>query len=324
MLFETVWRVGGMLVALTLGCTAFAEPSARLTKTTPVTLGGSPFSVATAKELRAAGIPEKFIERRRGQPITVTFEKHPLRRWSLSQGSYPDFVARVLEALGDTNAVYVGDGEIQISSGPRRVLIAALVHFRDELAKQGLALRIVKLARDDEQNARVRGDANSDHLIGFAADVVVTVAACSSNDIVCSVRAAILEKSPLEQRLRILMAVHAVGIQQLNIYPPDAKERKGLGVSLHLGMSPFRNGAQGEKVGNVDATGVRRVGYSGPQKGKLGALTKLAAKYVSPDGIAMKDVFERVLRNDPPEQYRSIFDAVRSGDIDRLRALAKL
>ena len=88
-----------------------------------------------------------------------------------------------------------------------------------------------------------------------------------------------------------------------------------------MGMSPFRNGALGELLGEVHAEGTRRVGYETAQKGILGALTPEAADYIGIEGRRMKDIFMQVLHNDPPAYYRDLYDAVRTGDMDLLRIL---
>ena len=81
--------------------------------------GSRPFVVATRVELLAARVPLRLIHSTIGELATVTLEEKPRWRWNSSQGSYPQFVAKMLRAGGDSNARYLGKGKIEITGGPR-------------------------------------------------------------------------------------------------------------------------------------------------------------------------------------------------------------
>ncbi|OGG53553.1 hypothetical protein A2851_03890 [Candidatus Kaiserbacteria bacterium RIFCSPHIGHO2_01_FULL_53_29] len=262
------------------------------------------FQVATQDALRAAGVPARFIGKNTGMPITVTFEEMPKNRWDSSQGSFPQYIAETLAAVGDPNAKYLGNGRIQITNGPRQILLDTLVTFNTQLQKEGLVLNYITLARDDVQNKNVAGDQNSDHKIGFAADGNVTVRPCSSGDTACAANARVLNNNQSERHLRILRAAHAAGVQQLNMY---GKLPLVAGESLHIGMSPFRNGAPGETLSSgVNTEGVRRMGYGDAQRGQIAKLSPSAARYPG-----MQEAFDRMLHNPPPLQYTLVYDAIR-------------
>src|SRR5262249_39647876 len=158
------------------------------------------------------GIDQKFLGADNGKPITVTFDECPLERWCSSHSgqSYPKYIADTLNALGDTNAKYLGKtgdgtrGNIQVTSGPRKILIDTLARFKQELDKQGLDLNYIRMQRDNASNADVGGEPNSDHLIGLAADANVTAKSGAL--------------SPLEIQKRILIAAKNAGVQQMNMY----------------------------------------------------------------------------------------------------------
>lgn len=291
--------------------------AAGLTRAEGVTSG---FNIATAEYLTLDGIAADLVRTKQGRAITVSLEEHPTMRWNSSWGSYPKFVADTLRILGDANALYKGHGALQVTGGERVLLADTVKRFRAQLEQRGLRLRLVTLDRDIGSNHRVHGDINSDHLIGLAADGVVSVAPCAK-PADCRERDR-LARTPLEQQLRIIEAATAAGAQQLNLY--GVLHEEGDGQSIHIGVSPFRNGGKGEMLGKVAVDGVRRIGYGSAQKGEPGTLSKAAATYVGFDGTTMRDAFQKLLHNPPPSGYATIFEAIREHDLEKLKTLLQV
>lgn len=288
-------------ILTSLACSAAETPNPAVTA----------FSIATAPYLAVNGVPRRFIEPRR-EAVKIRYEEYPSARWNALWGSFPKFVADTLRVLGDENARYEEHGALQISRGPRVILIDTVANFAAELEKRGLQFRLITLDRDITENHLVGGDVNSDHLIGFAADGAITVV-CEEKTPPCAALASVSE-----QQLRIIEAASAAGVQQLNLYGA----LHGVpGQSVHVGASPFRNGSAGEMLGQIPANDTRRIGYGGPQKGELGRLSSSSERYVGFDGVRMKDAFDRLLRNPPPRGLEQIYEAIRDRDLGRLRAL---
>lgn len=278
-----------------------AEPS-----NTPVPA----FGISTPSQLLLNGIPLRLIGAQQSLTVEVAFAEIPSTRWNAAWGSYPQFVANTLRALGDQNARYEGNGKFRVSRGPRNILIDTIARFKTELGRRGLRLEVLTLERDITKNHSVGGDVNSDHLIGLAADGVVT-ARCFVIDLDCEG----IGRNALEMQLRIVEAAIASGAQQLDLY---GALRGVSGQSIHIGVSPFRNGSVGEMLNASKADGMRRIGYGGAQKGDPGSLSPAAAKYVGRDGTSMKSAFERLLHNAPPRGYESLYQAIRDRDLGKL------
>lgn len=273
------------------------------------------FEIATREYATARGIPEKFVPAT-ARTTVVQLEESPSSRWDSSWGSYPQFVSDTLYMLGDTEAEYLGAGRMQVTYGPRKVLIDTLQRFSRELEKRGLELRLHMLSRDLSANGNVHGDTNSDHMIGLAADGAVVLRPCPPAGS-CSEREK-LSDNPLEVQLRIIIAATAAGAQQINMYGRFNTLR---GQLIHIGVSPFRNGGPGEMLGNVPADGTRRIGYASAQKGAVGKLSPDAERYVGSDGTEMRVAFQHLLQNPPPPGYRTLYEAIRARNLDWLEDL---
>lgn len=275
------------------------------------------FDIASADYLTDHGISPELLRTKDGKVVTIALQEYPAMRWTRSLGPYSKFVVETLRALGDTNAVYKGSGSLQVSGGERKILVDVVATFREQLKLRGLQLRIITLDRNVAENRDARGDVNSDHLIGFAADADVTALPCSTS--AGRSECEKLTRTPLEEQLRIIEAALVSGAQQLNLYGVQRSE--GPGQAIHIGVSPFRNGARGEMLGNVPVEGLRRIGYGSAQKGKPGTLSPAAARYVGFDGTKMQDVFNALLHAPPPHGYEGIYNAVREHDLEKLKAV---
>ncbi len=270
----------------------------------------SAFDISSRQYAIERGIPARLVAHE-SQTTTVALEEAPTSRWDPTWGSYPTFVADVLYTLGDSNAEYVGQGRVRVSYGPRKVLVDTLQRFSAELENRGLRLQLHMLSRDLSSNGNVRGDANSDHLIGLAADGRVVLATCGKA-LMCDARN-YLAQNPLEVQLRIILAATAAGAQQINMY---GAFQSGQGQWIHIGVSPFRNGGPGELLGSARADGTRRIGYGSAQKGSVGALSAQARGYIGSDGTRMEVAFRKLLHNAPPLGYEAIYNAIRDRNLD--------
>ena len=270
----------------------------------------SAFEIASKEYALQHDVPVSLLPKTTGTTV-VRLEETPTSRWNSEWGSYPAFVSDVLSMLGDENVEYLGQGQVRVSYGPRKVLIDTLQRLHIELERRGLRLTLQVLSRDESINRRSHGDTNSDHMIGLAADGRITVAPCLKGG-TCPEQKK-LAANPLEVQLRIIAAAATAGVQQINMY---GNFRRSTGQWTHIGVSPFRNGAVGELLGSARADSTRRIGYGSAQKGDVGTLSLKAKQYVGFDGTLMSVAFEKLLHNAPPVGYEGIYNAIRDRNFE--------